>query len=153
MSTSNINQNYFALKYAQCGNVYEAAIFAGASRAAAAFEGLKLFFTKSVRRKITEAKLEKEECAAEQALRRIAFGRINDAVNLVFADEVTPEMIEQADLYCVSEIKRIKGGGVEIKFFDRQKAAERLIDIENERSGAANAENLISAIYGKGDCP
>jgi hypothetical protein len=76
---------------------------------------------------------------------------VNDAVRLAFAEEVTPEMIEQADLYGVSEIKRIKGGGVEIKFFDRQKAAERLIDIENERNGAANAENLISAIYGKGD--
>jgi phage terminase small subunit len=129
-----------------CGNAYEAAVFAGASRAAAAFEGVKLLCSRSVRRKIAQVRSEREECSAEQSLRRIAFGRVNDALKIAFAEEVTPEMIEQADLYNVSEIRRIKGGGIEIKFFDRQKAAEKLIDIENERNGAANAENLISAI-------
>ena len=34
--------------------------------------------------------------------------------------------IEKLDLFNVSEIKRPKGGGLEIKFFDRLKALERL---------------------------
>ena len=80
--------------------------------------------------------------------RRIAFGRVNDAVRLAFADDITPAMIERADLFAVAEIKRDRGGKVEMKFFDRQKALEKLIDCEREESGAAGAENLISAIYG-----
>ena len=72
----------------------------------------------------------------------------NDAVRLAFADDITPAMIERADLFAVAEIKRDRGGKVEMKFFDRQKALEKLIDCEREESGAAGAENLISAIYG-----
>ena len=58
-------------------------------------------------------------------------------------------MLAKADLFNVSEIKRIKGGGVEIKFFDRQKALERLSDL-NDRDGAdRQAKNLVEAIYGR----
>jgi hypothetical protein len=34
--------------------------------------------------------------------------------------------MEGLELFNVSEIKRPKGGGIEIKFFDRMKALERL---------------------------
>lgn len=151
MEKSKINAGDFAMKYARCGNVYESAIYAGASRRTAAADGLRMLCVKSVRKRIRELRHTSDECKAEQALRRIAFGRINDAVRLAFAEEVTPEMIEQADLYNVSEIKKVKGGGVEIKFFDRQRAAERIIECENRRDSSTNAENLISAIYGEGE--
>lgn len=153
MDKPRININDFAVKYAMCGNAYEAAVYAGAPRSKAAFEGVRLLCMKGVRRKIAAFRQEQEECAAAQGLRRIAFGRVNDAVRLMFAEEVTPEMIEQADLYCVSEIKRDRGGKVEMKFFDRQKAIERLMDLEREINDGANAENLISAIYGRDDEP
>ena len=39
---------------------------------------------------------------------------------------ITKEKIEKLDLFNVSQIKRQKGGGIEIKFFDRLKALERL---------------------------
>jgi phage terminase small subunit len=148
---SKINTDAFAAKYVSCGNAYEAAVFAGAPRESAAAYGLKLLCTARVRRKIRELKLQNEYCTAQQALRKIAFGRINDAVKLAFAEEVTPEMIERAELSCVSEIKRVKGGGVEIKFFDRMKAAEQLAESEKLESENSSAENLITAIYGKGE--
>ena len=47
-------------------------------------------------------------------------------MKLLFLDEITEEYIEKLDLFNVSEIKRKKGGDVEIKFFDRLKALERL---------------------------
>ncbi len=36
------------------------------------------------------------------------------------------EKLPTLDLFNISEIKRVKGGGMEIKFFDRLKALEKL---------------------------
>lgn len=62
---------------------------------------------------------------AESGLRRLAFGSIDDAVRLLFCEDEMPE--EPLDLYQVSEIKKGKNG-VEIKFFDRQRALEKLLE-------------------------
>ena len=55
---------------------------------------------------------------------RLAFGNITDAVKLMFSDK--PENIENYDLFNVAEIKRPKDNSMEIKFFDRLKALEKL---------------------------
>ena len=57
-------------------------------------------------------------------LRRIAFGSIAD------------REIEGLDLFGISEIKRQKGGGMEIKFFDRLKALEKLSQLEQSSESA-----------------
>ena len=65
----------------------------------------------------------------KNGLLRLATGQSNDAVKLVFADEMpNQDELERMDLFNVSEIKRVKGGGVEIKLFDRQKAFEKLFE-------------------------
>ena len=67
-----------------------------------------------------------------EGLKRLAFGEIQDAVRLLFADEEEIlETLPQLNLYNVSEIKRPKGGGMEIKFFDRIRALEKLRELEN----------------------
>lgn len=142
-----ISKSDFAKKYAECGNAYEAAVYAGAPRAAAAAAGVGLLFSKAVRNRIRELRTLQSECPAEQGLRRIAFGRTNDAVRLAFAETVTPELIEQSDLYGVSEIK-VGKGVVEIKFFDRLKALDALSTLEEARRSKSNAESLLSSIYG-----
>ena len=49
------------------------------------------------------------------------------------------------DLFNISEIKRKKGGDIEIKFFDRIKALERLGDLDSSlRKGEGSS--LYSAI-------
>ena len=66
-------------------------------------------------------------------LRRLAFGEIQDAILLLFADEnEILENLPRLDLFSVSEIKRPKGGGMEIKFFDRIRALEKLREAKNE---------------------
>lgn len=62
-----------------------------------------------------------------EGLRHLAFGEIQDAVRLLYAPEeqILPALGEM-DLFNISEIKRPKGGGMEIKFFDRLKALEKL---------------------------
>lgn len=59
--------------------------------------------------------------------RQLAFGSVADALKLVYADEGPDRFeMEGLELFNVSEIKRPKGGGIEIKFFDRLKALEHL---------------------------
>lgn len=73
---------------------------------------------------------------------RLAFGCVSDAVSLLFLDEnsLSKEQIESLDLFNVSEIKRQKGGGIEIKFFDRLKALQMLSQkCEADNSNGANS--------------
>ena len=59
--------------------------------------------------------------------RQLAFGSVADALKLVYYDEQPDRYaLETLDLFNVSEIKKPKGGGIEIKFFDRLKALEHL---------------------------
>lgn len=63
----------------------------------------------------------------EQGLLDIALGSVSDAISLLFmTEEEIIERLSKLKLINVSEIKRPKGGGMEIKFFDRIKALERL---------------------------
>ena len=77
--------------------------------------------------------------------RRLAFGCVTDAVKLIFSDEINEEQLEQLDLFSVSDIKKQRGGAIEIKFFDRLKALEKLenlVSIQTQNS----ASSLYSAI-------
>ena len=76
----------------------------------------------SRRKKISE----KEVC---DGLRRLAFGEITDAVSLLFEPE--EKILQKLN---VSEIKRPKGGGMEIKFFDRLKAIDKIREMVNEQT-------------------
>ncbi len=59
--------------------------------------------------------------------RLLAFGDCTDAFRLLFCDETPEESeLEKMNLLNISEIKRPKNGGIEIKFFDRLKALEKL---------------------------
>ncbi len=91
--------------------------------------GLKLLFSKRLKRELENSggsSVSLTEVA--DGLRRIAFGGVADAVRLLYSDEL-PVDIDGMDLFCVAELKRPKGGGMEIKFFDRIKALEQLKDI------------------------
>lgn len=92
---------------------------------------------KELRKMRKNQTLSKSEVAA--GLRRLAFGSVADAIRLLMED-LDSLPIESLDLYNISEIKRTTGKGVEIKFFDRLKALERLAELtENSNSSAAEA--------------
>ena len=73
----------------------------------------------------------------QAGFRRLAFGSVADAVKLIFAENMTDEQIESLDLFNVSDIKKPKGGGIEIKFFDRLKALEMLEALSEGNSDGA----------------
>lgn len=75
----------------------------------------------------------REEIAV--GFRQLAFGNVRDAAALLFANE--EEILEKLpgyDLFNISEIKKPKGGGMEIKFFDRIKALEKLWEFSQTES-------------------
>lgn len=93
--------------------------------------------------KIKERNLKSNE--AVTGLRRIAFGSVADAVDLAvhFGENADTHSL---DLFSVSEIKYNVGKGIEIKFYDRLKALEKLAEIESakENSGAMSIYEAIS---------
>lgn len=67
---------------------------------------------------------------ALRVCRRLARGKINDAVELLYEPQ-EPEHLQKLDLYCISELKH-SDKGVEIKFADRLKAAQMLAQLGEE---------------------
>ena len=108
--------------------------------------GLKLIRRKDIRteiERIDKTKLvSSEEIAA--GYRQLAFGSVADVLKIIYAEE-TPKIaeLEKLDLFNVSEIKRPKGGGIEIKFFDRMKALEHL----EAMNGSAGEEDSALPFY------
>ena len=75
---------------------------------------------------------------------KLAFGSIADAVSLLYMDSPSKEELKNMDMSCVSEIKKLKDGAMEIKFFDRNKALEKLCGVcENEES---RTSGLVDAL-------
>ena len=64
-----------------------------------------------------------EEKDVVQMLGALALGRANDCVRLAMEDDVA---VETLDLSLLAEVKRSKGGVVEVKLVDRLKALEQL---------------------------
>ncbi len=98
------------------------------------------------------ARLEKEKkttaALVEKGLCRLAFGSVADAMKLMLCeDTMTAEEIEKLDLFNVSDIKRPKGGGLEIKFFDRLKALDSLSKIG---TGEENAQSSFVQALAEG---
>ena len=140
----------FILSFVRGGNVKEAAIDAGVEPVRAGRDGLRLLARPSVRKQIEKERRELYANGSDirAGLERLAYGRVNDAVALVFADEADGDMIARADLFNVSELKKVKGGGVEVKFFERQKALERLGQLDESELGDRKVKNLVEMIYG-----
>lgn len=145
---NNIELYNFCCYYVMLGDVTESAIKAGCDRKNALTEGIKLLESAKCRKiisRIRNAVSGSNDVSA--GLKRLAFGNCTDAVYLVFADELPPpDVISGLDLFNVSEIKRVKGGGVEVKFFDRMKALEKLSELENTFSDRDKAAGLIKAL-------
>lgn len=132
----------FCRYYAVLGNPREASIRAGFT-VMPEYRAMCLLAKKGIVKRIRE--LEKENPADENLVsagfRRLAFGSCADAVKLILscAEGNVPD-IDSLDLFSVSEIKYTCNKGMEIKFFDRLKALEKLSEIsESGRSGAGLA--------------
>lgn len=143
MKNLTCREELFCRIYASCRNAREAAFKAGYKVCPEA--AARKLLARSAIRERTE-KIKKETVISSEEVRaglhRIAFSSSADAVKLIFSENAENIDIEELDLFNVSEIKRQKGGGLEIKFFDRIKALEKLGEISEQ-----SAENSSSPFY------
>ena len=84
---------------------------------------------------------------AVSGLYRLSFGRTGDALRLLYCESPTPEELDALDLTGVAEIKRTKDKSVEIKFFDRIKALERLNDALTSSGETNTSAGLLEAMH------
>lgn len=134
----------FCLELFSCGSPREAARRTGIEEST----GIKLSLTRRVKKRLAKYYSSRSDVLqrAREGLERLAFGRINDAVELALSgDEENFSCFDGADLFSVSEIKRVKGGGVEIKFFDRLKAIEQLTVLDERIRGISEGEDFVRA--------
>ncbi len=150
MSEKNMDKRRynFCCCYAVSGNPEEAAIKAGVPQNTAFEFAAECLRDPQCRKLITEMTGVFSDISSVKAgLRRLAFGSCKDAVTLAFAEELPPaDVIGKMDLFNVSEIKRVKGGGVEIRLFDRMKALEKLYELEAEQDSRNTAAGIIKAL-------
>lgn len=143
----------FCTWYAMLCNVQEAAIRAGYPAEHAVERGIALLQRTDCQVLVQEIQHTlRMRSAADQVmagLERLAFGSCNDAVKLVFAaDAMEPEELARLDLFSVTDIKRDKNGGVEVKLCDRQKAMEQILAYAGSAESRSQADRLLSALTG-----
>ena len=123
----------------------EAARRAGWGAGACQRQGAAMLGDGRVRRKIARLRKELAFCApaelARAGLERLALGDADGALALLEEDGPPPD---GDTLFHVAELKRPKGGGIELKFFDRLKALELLAGLEDRE--AAGPGSLLAAL-------
>ncbi len=142
----------FCCHYARLGDLQEAARLAGFPPETAAAEGIALLQKATCRKWVAsyrEALLQEPAALVKIGFERLAFGRTNDAVQLLLsADTLSPTEIQALDLFPVASIKRDKSGGVEVHFFDRLKALSSLYECSGDVDNKATAQALLAAFSG-----
>ncbi|MBQ8378175.1 MAG: terminase small subunit [Oscillospiraceae bacterium] len=142
-------KNLFALFYASGKNVKESALLAGLSEENAEREGLKLLKLRSTQKLIKRYRENSfsDEDAVKCGLSRLAFGEINDIMEVLLSDEpIGLHRLFKMNFFQISEVKKVKGGGIEVKLFDRQKAMEKLLEIIEKSKSRADADDFFDAL-------
>jgi hypothetical protein len=155
-------QRLFCYYMAGMEDPIEAAVRAGYSRKAARREVVRLLDRADVRAEIERCRREAREHRTDTALAglvRLGLGEVNDVAGLVCrAQPPESEELAMMDLFALSELKKGKDGGLEVKLYDRMKALELLL---SHQAGGEEAGSFYSALdaavsgmsgAGGGDC-
>ena len=111
--------------------------------------GTQLLYREDIKAKIKELTNSQKELYSSLAVsgyQRLAFSSVADAVSMLFMDSPDKKTLENMDLYMVSEIRKPRDGAMEIKFFDRIKALDKLSELssaeDNSNMGLLSALNM-----------
>lgn len=138
----------FCNNYVNSGDVKRSAEAAG-YKVEPELAGNKLLQRDDISAKIDELYGQKKRNLLYKACRgyeKLAFGGISDAIKLIYSENISPEKVCKMDLFNVAEIKRPRDGMLEIKFFDRFKALEKLQQLDF--LGANQNTSFYDAIEG-----
>ena len=95
-----------------------------------------------LKQRIKSGQLTREDVA--RRLAELAFGKANDCVKLVLADDT---VLEKLDLSLLTEVKRNDKGTVEVRLVDRLKALEQLALLAQEQG--EDLESFLKALQGE----
>lgn len=135
----------FCFCFLKTGNAQKAAELAGFGGDTSAV-GNKLLQRENILKEIEHIAVSQQRLLSGFATTgyiRLAFGSISDAVSLLYMEKPSREELEKMDLFLISEIKHPKDGAVEIKFFDRLKALEKLSE---NKGGDSDTGSIFDAI-------
>ena len=127
----------FCRVYAALNNLKEAAVHAGYPAESAQKVAEALIVREDVSKEVMRLTAKNSDSLCDRAvagLLRLAFGNYDDCIKLLYCDE-EPDL-SAMNLFNISEIKRPKGGGLEIKFADRMKALALLYEIGRQSEDA-----------------
>ncbi|MBQ2774708.1 MAG: terminase small subunit [Clostridia bacterium] len=105
----------------------------------------KLLASSAILKRLDELQQQRRASLAEvtEGYRKLAFGSIADAISLITAEQLpTKQELEKLDLSMISDIKCPKSGGLEIKFFDRLKALDKLCEISSAVQNESSSDFL-----------
>ncbi|MDF2567122.1 MAG: Terminase small subunit [Oscillospiraceae bacterium] len=141
-------EEFFCYYYEKLQNPKEAAIKAGYLSFVAEKTAARLLQMPHIIEHIKRA-VEKKEgiCSVKSGLERLAFGSVCDPIKLLaVSGNMDEQQIDELDLFHISEIKKQKDGGFEIKFFDRFKALEKLLLLSEQDKGENKMEGFYKAL-------
>lgn len=85
------------------------------------------------------------ESTAVCGMYRLAYGGVSDALTLLYREELSADELNKLDLRNISEVKRTDKG-LEVKFCDRIKAAEKLKELSERDTRQGGSSGLLDAI-------
>ncbi len=127
-------EDKFCCFYSSNGNVRQSAVMAGYSSNPEQ-TGQQLLTRGDIAGRVKEYRDTRVNDLRLMALlgyERLAFGSIADCIQLLYMEAPTLQRLEAMDLFMISEIKKPKDGAMEIKFFDRIKALEKLSEAQED---------------------
>lgn len=133
MRRLNKKEILFCHQYLKTGDEKEAAILSGYTSSPERIS-MELLSREEIREEIDKLYAEKKKKFTYQAIigyERLAFGNISDIIKLIFTENMSFEEIRKMNLFNISEIKKPRDGALEIKFFDRLRALEKLEQIDS----------------------
>ena len=136
----------FCQIYSALNNLKEAAVHAGYPAESAQKTAEELIARDDISKEIRRLVSQNSESLCDRAiagLLRLAFGNYDDCIRLLYCDN-EPDL-SAMNLFNISEIKRPKGGGLEIKFADRMKALALLYEI-GKRSEDEDSLSFFEAL-------
>lgn len=141
----------FCEAYLVMRDAKEAAVAAGYLPLFARSTGLKLLAKEEVRQWLRRAEQQKRCEAYDQAvlsgLERLAFGNANDSAQLLFySEEELREQLPMLDLFRVSELRKTRSDAIEVKFYDRFRAMELLLQVADRGEHHASIYQLMQAL-------
>lgn len=125
--------------YVECGNAEEAARKAGFTKEKDTI-GAELLCREHIMDEISRLLSKRDEILRHRVqcgYERLVFANLADSVKLLFMQEPDLCELDGLDLFNISEIRRPKDGMIEIKFYDRLRALEKMAGLQEQKGSEA----------------